>query len=159
MMKQLLISGAALAAVLAISAPAQATTTYFSGSTTAQAPSGLTPVVAFTAPGAAHVDVTVTDCCIVGDNYATFVDGNYIGSTPSVPLNGPTLSSATFAAILGAGPNHDFQLADLYLGILPAGVNVTIAAPEPASWALMMVGMFGLGGALRARKSIKSQVA
>jgi hypothetical protein len=159
MMKQILIAGTAMAAALALTGAAQAATTYFSGSTTAQSPSGLTPVVDFTAPGGAKVDVTVTDCCIVGDYYATYVDGSYIGTTPYEPEYGSSSgypnSSATFVTTLGPGTSHDFQLADQTDFLLPAGVSVTItsAVPEPASWALMLTGVFGLGAALRARRS------
>src|SRR5579875_3957468 len=112
MLKNVLLSGAALAGALVLSAPAQATTVYASGATTASSPGGLTPLITFSAPGGTKVDVTVTDCCIGGDYYATYLDGGYIGTTPFVPEYGSTLSSATFVATLGAGPTHTLQMAD-----------------------------------------------
>jgi hypothetical protein len=159
MTKQLLVAGAALAATLALTATAHADV-YFSGGVTANSPSGLTPVVDFSAPGGTTVDVTVTDCCIVGDYYATYVDGTYIGTTPFEPEFGsgsgfPT-SSATFVTTLSAGPDHTFQLADQTDFLLPAGafVEISSAAPEPTTWALMMMGVFGLGAALRRSRKV-----
>jgi hypothetical protein len=166
MLKQAMISGAALAAALALTAPAHAATTYFSGYTTAESPSGLTPDIAFSAPAGAKVDVYVLDCCIVGDYYATYLDGAYLGTTPYEPeygsASGYPNSSGTFAGTLGPGGTHYVQLADQTDFYLPAGVYVDVysAAPEPATWGLMLMGVFGLGGALRARKSrlLKPQV-
>ena len=159
MMKQVLAGGAAMAAVLALTAPASAAI-YFSGGVTAQAPSGLTPVTNFTAPGGTKVDVYVDDCCIVGDYYATYVDGGYIGTTPYEPpfgsASGYPNSSATFVTTLGAGSSHNFQLADQWTGLLPAGAYVeiySVGVPEPAAWTLMLMGVAGLGAALRSRRS------
>lgn len=163
MLKQTLALGAALAAALAITAPAHATT-YASGGLTAQSPSGLSGVVNFSAPSFGGVSVTVTDCCIVGDYYSAFLDGVLIGTTPVVPINGPTLSSATFLATLGAGTSHTFSVADQTSFQLPAGLSYDIESaaggvPEPTAWALMLMGMFGLGGALRANRSGKFRTA
>jgi hypothetical protein len=157
MMKKILASGAAMAAALALTAPAQAVTLY-SGFLTANAPSGVTQNASFSGPSSQAVKVFVQDCCIVADNYATYLDGNYIGTTPPVPAFGPTLSSATFLATLGLGTSHNVQLVDQYLGLLPAGVYVQIdSVPEPESWAMMLTGTFLMGGALRARRSRKSE--
>ncbi|HSZ52308.1 MAG TPA: PEP-CTERM sorting domain-containing protein [Caulobacteraceae bacterium] len=157
-MKQILASGAAMAAALALTAPANATI-YFSGGVTAQSPSGLTPVTDFTAPGGTKVDVLVQDCCVVGDYYATYVDGGYIGTTPYEPPFGSSSgfpnSQATFVTTLGAGSSHNFQLADQWFGDLPAGafVEISSAVPEPAAWSMMLIGVFGIGAALRTRRS------
>jgi hypothetical protein len=155
MTKKTLIGGAAMVAAMML-APAAYATTYFSGSTTASA-TGSTPVIDFTAPGGTAVDVTVTDCCVVGDYYATFVDGSYLGTTPYEPEygsgSGYPNSSATFMTTLSAGTSHDFQLVDQTDFYLPAGLSVVIAdapaVPEPTSWAMMLVGTLGIGAALR----------
>ncbi len=143
-----------MAAALAVTAPAIAGTIYASGSTTAQSPSGLTPVIDFVAPGGTEVDVTVSDCCVGGDYYATYLDGGYIGTTPYVPEYGTTLSSATFTAMLGAGLDHTLQMADQTDFYLPAGLSYEVtsavsAAPEPATWSMMLAGIFGIGAVLR----------
>ena len=153
MFRNALISGAAIAAAFSICAPAQAAT-YFADYVTAQAPDGFTEIPVFAAPGGTLVDFHVVDCCIVGDNYTAYLDGVNIGTTPAVALYGPTLSEATFQGTLGPGASHSFYLQDQILSILPAGVYVEInsAAPEPAAWALMMVGVGGMGAALRTRR-------
>jgi hypothetical protein len=89
--------------------------------------------------------VTVNDCCIVGDYYATYIDGNLIGTTPYVPLYGPTLSTATFSLVLSGGA-HTFQLKDQITDILPAGVYVQVeSVPETSTWVMMLAGFAGLG--------------
>lgn len=159
MMKRTLVTGVAMAAALAVVAPANATV-YFAGYTTANSPSGLTPVIPFTAPGGTKVDVFVDDCCIVGDYYATYLDGTYLGTTPYEPVFGSSSgypnSSATFVGTLAPGSSHDVQLADQTDYLLPAGVYVEVssaAVPEPASWGLMLIGVFGIGAGLRTRRS------
>jgi hypothetical protein len=152
MMTKSSISIAALVVAMALNAPAHATT-YFSGSLTANAPTGMSQIISFSAPGGTDVDVTVTDCCIGGDYYAAYVDGAYIGTTPFEPEYGSTLSSATFLTTLGVGPSHEFYVVDQTDFLLPAGLSATISAvPEPATWSLMLMGVFGLGAGLRARR-------
>jgi hypothetical protein len=160
MIKQVLIAGAAMAAALAVTAPADAGTTYLSVNTTAGSPSGLTPVIDFAAPANAKVDVFVQDCCVVGDYYATYVDGGLIGTTPYEPEYGSGSgfpnSSATFVTTLGPGTSHDVQLADQTDFFLPAGVYIDITSasvPEPVTLALMLMGVVGLGAALRTNRS------
>jgi len=153
MFKQSLIAATAMAAAVALTAPAHATN-YYSGFTTANGPTGYTPVVGFSAPSSTQVNVLVQDCCVVGDYYALYVDGGYVGSTPFEPIGGSTLSAANFLTVLAAGTSHTFQLLDLTTAILPAGVYVQIdSVPEPASWALMLMGFGALGVALRTRRS------
>ena len=52
---------------------------------------------------AQQVTVTVTDGYIVGDNFAVYVDGALIGTTPAVLLRGPTYSTGTFTTTLEPG--------------------------------------------------------
>jgi hypothetical protein len=158
MLKNILLAGGAMAAALALSAPADATV-YWSGSLTATSPGATSQTVSFTAPAGQKVDVTVTDCCIVGDYYATYLDGSYIGTTPYEPeygsASGYPNSSATFVAYLGAGSSHSLYVVDQTDFFLPAGLSaeVTSAVPEPAAWTMMLLGAFGLGTAMRTRRS------
>ncbi|HKR87036.1 MAG TPA: PEPxxWA-CTERM sorting domain-containing protein, partial [Phenylobacterium sp.] len=50
-----------------------------------------------------------------------------------------------------AGPNQ-FYVFGFQDGDLPNYVAESIAVPEPATWAMMLTGFFGLGGMLRARR-------
>ena len=156
MFKSILFSGAALAGMLVHAPPAQAVSFYASGATTASSPGGATPLITFTAPGGEWVGVVVTDCCIGGDYYATYLDGSYLGTTPFEPEYGSQVSSATFFAKPAPGSLHTLQMFDQTDFLLPAGLDYEVFQPldfpEPASWALMLVGAFGLGGALRARR-------
>ncbi len=82
-----------------------------------------------------QISVTVTDRYIVGDNFAIYVDGNLLGTTPAVPLRGPAYSTGTFTMTLEAG-THLITIQDVggiayYLGgalyMIPAGYFVDIA--------------------------------
>ncbi len=59
-----------------------------------------------------QITVTVTDGYIVGDNFAVYVDGNLLGTTPAVPLRGPTYSTGTFTTTLEAG-THLITIQDV----------------------------------------------
>jgi hypothetical protein len=88
----------------------------------------------------------------------------HIGTTPFEPQFGSVNSTATFLAHLSAGASHTFQVFDQTDFFLPAGLSYEIqdhigGVPEPASWALMLVGFFGLGGALRASRAAKFKAA
>lgn len=81
-----------------------------------------------------QVTITVTDGYIVGDNFAVYVDGALIGTTPAVALRGPTYSTGTFTTTLDAG-THVITIQDVggiayYRGgaryMIPAGYFVDI---------------------------------
>ena len=79
----------------------------------------------------ALLTVTVADCCIVGDFYAVYVDGEIIGITPEVELFGPTLSSGSASVVLGPGV-HMIEIRNMLEGFgepgstgCPAGYTVT----------------------------------
>ena len=96
----------------------------------------------FTVTQAETVSVTVTDEYIVGDNYAVYIDGSTIGTTPPEPLYGPTYSEGTFTASVQAG-THLITVQDIggiqyydqgYTFMIPAGYSVSISfvsAPKP----------------------------
>ncbi len=154
MLKKALLVSAAMVAAAAFAPSAAFAGVIASGSSTAVAPSGLSPLIDFTSPFAGDVAVTITDCCIVGDYYKTWVDGVVIGTTPIVVVEGPTYSSGTFSALVTAGVNT-LQVQDLLTlpggvfpdgsSILPAGFSYSVATPEPSTWAMMLLGFAGLG--------------
>jgi hypothetical protein len=149
MLKKALLVSTALVGLAAVSAPASAGEhVIFSADTTAASPSGMTPVLSFTTTAAFPVEVTVVDCCVVGDYYATWLNGVNIGTTPFEPefgsASGFPNSMATFIGHVVAGTNT-IQLVDQTDFLLPAGVSVTVSAPEPSTWAMMLLGFAGLG--------------
>jgi hypothetical protein len=149
-----LLIGAAMVAAAAFAPSAAFAGVIASGSSTANPPSGLSPVIDFTSAFKTTVEVTITDCCIVGDYYKTWVDGVDVGTTPIVVVEGPTYSSGTFAAAVTAGVNT-LQVQDLLMlpngnfpdgsPVLPAGFSYSISAPEASSLAMMLIGFAGLG--------------
>jgi PEP-CTERM motif len=154
MLKKALLVSAAMVAAAAFAPSAAFAGVIASGSSTSVAPSGYSPVIDFTSPFTGKVDVTITDCCITGDYYKTWVDGVVVGTTPIVPVEGPTLSSGTFSALVTAGTDT-LQVQDLLsltlttfpngASVLPAGFSYSIATPEPSTWAMMLLGFAGLG--------------
>ena len=77
-------------------------------------------------------------------NYYTFVN------TPQTPYFTGTYNAPTFA------PGVSYHWADATGG----DALIITALPEPAAWALMLVGFAGLGGALRAsRRSLSDETA
>jgi hypothetical protein len=179
MIRNVLLAGAAVAAVGAISAPALAdnivpNTWYAFGFTTTGTPlfgpgfaAGTSPagVLAPTAPWTitlAHPALlTVTDVEISGDTFSMFDNGIALGPM-SVPVpSGSTVGECISCALADPNFSHGYFL-------LPAGVNVItgiqdgvinfgdgdfmVSVPEPATWSLMLLGFGGLGAALRSRR-------
>lgn len=81
------------------------------------------------------ITVSVTDCCIVGDYYAVYINQTRIGTTPYEPYNGSTPSQGTFSALVGPG-SHRISIQDigglaLYKQgnsiMIPAGYDVSIS--------------------------------
>lgn len=86
------------------------------------------------------VSVSVVDCCRVGDNYAVYIDGGLIGTTPQRALGGDTPSKGTFARYVPAGL-HVVTVQDLggikyynegVTSMIPAGYEVVISRTAPA---------------------------
>lgn len=86
----------------------------------------------------ADFDVTLSGSALF--NPATAFNGDQgVGRRISYDFGGAVVNSITFAST-----GNSFEFDNLAAGV--AG-----AVPEPATWAMMLVGFFGLGAALRAQ--------
>jgi len=126
--------------------------------------------------GAGGAYFSFSDCCVVGDVYKIgFNNGfgtlttttTFSGySTPFVNNLGPYASTfapdwlnnsfSHFQILLTAG-TYKVTVKDTHLatnGTYPAGFGFRLDnnVPEPATWALMLGGVFGVGASLRARR-------
>lgn len=98
------------------------------------------------------------------DDSFIYVDGVLFGQNPGV--HGVTNVDFT-SSMLNAG-NHNITVfyadrentgAFLSLNLLSSGIIINPGVPEPATWAMMLMGFGGLGAALRARRRQASAVA
>lgn len=124
--------------------------------------------------------VEITDWAVISDQFAVYVNGYLRLTTPAVknwialgnasPFDPPYTTDASTAYHSGfysAGHIHvtpgdiitfrDISIPPLGVGQGPfpdGTIAVRGAIPEPASWALMIVGMGALGASLRARRRL-----
>ena len=153
-------SGTANAATLVIGSGWQNDTLVAAGSPTSQSP------WSFTITGPATL--SVTDSFISGDTFT--LSGGVTGITTFYAGAADVRSTGTYGAswlnpiyskfstVLGAG-SYSFSLTGPGQGGVPAGLGVRLddgdlvgAVPEPAAWALMLIGFGFVGGALRSSK-------
>ncbi|MGZ3278773.1 MAG: PEP-CTERM sorting domain-containing protein [Caulobacteraceae bacterium] len=112
-----------------------------------------------------HVN-TVTKVVTSGIDVST-VNGPAMGIEYSPPADLPYMIGEPYSGPACAGGGScvgEFTgggLGVLFLNPLSATITVDgvlpddfAAIPEPASWAMMLIGLFGLGGALRSRRPI-----
>ena len=132
-------------------------------------PSGvLAPSAPWTITLSKPATLTVTDVEVSGDQFTFFDNGVLLGTTsPPVPF-AQFVGECISCALASSNFSHGFFT-------LPAGVNVitgvydggagfgdgdfVVGVPEPASWALMLIGVSGLGVALRSRRKAAAALA
>jgi hypothetical protein len=187
MFRKILCAGAAAAALAAISAPAQAADNITTGQWYAFAfgatgaaltgggvpgtsPNGVSaPSAPWTITLSKPATLIVTDVETSGDQFTLSDNGTLLGttSTPvpfadfvgeciSCALSNPDYSHGFFK--LAAGTNVITGTFDGVVGFGDGDFEV-VSVPEPASWALMLVGVGGLGAALRSRRKISAALA
>ena len=95
---------------------------------------------------------TVTNISGNGTN-VTFAGGQVVVDTPVSLVDGTNLLTFSYTSL--AGPDHaGFQgLGDEGWGVRQIQVTGAAQVPEPATWAMMLVGFAGLGAALRMRRA------
>lgn len=85
------------------------------------------------------------------DPAGAIINGVETQLSAALPLNGS--NSGSFVFNLAAGDTYGFYVFDTD-GVLGRGEILfsTTGVPEPASWAMMLVGFFAIGGAARATR-------
>jgi hypothetical protein len=106
-----------------------------------------TAIISATLTGSgAPASVTVTS----DDDAFVYVDGLYVGGNPGV--HGAETTTISLGDLTGSHSLEVFY-ADRAQVDAVLGVNVTGAAvPEPATWAVMLLGFGGIGAAMRSRR-------
>lgn len=144
-----MIAGAALMGAATVASHAAATTiTVFEGYNYSSADSSLYAVA---------TPIALSDLIIGATNFGAVAAGTYSASVGDNEASGAqgyvyaaagsNSASGTFGSVLGD--------ADQNIAATTQVGTLTLGVPEPASWALMLVGFAGLGVALRSsRKAI-----
>lgn len=89
------------------------------------------------------------------DDAFVYVNGKYVGGNPGV--HGVETNTFDFSPLAGANSIEVFYADRAQTGAsLSFNVSniVTSAVPEPATWAMMLVGLGGLGVAMRSRRRL-----
>jgi hypothetical protein len=113
--------------------------------------------------------VKITDLFVVGDSFGIYVNGVFVHNTPSVPdwthygsnpHDPPYTIDADAAYASGFFSTGKIQLhagdilslTDISLPQSFSDGTVAVEAiPEPAAWAMLLLGLAGLGAALRSK--------
>jgi hypothetical protein len=138
----------------------------------------LTGDIGFVAPFGREITITITDLGTAantrtGSVYEVLLDANQLGVTSATAIDAPTFSSGSFSLVVAAG-FHDLGIWDFistfqgfsspYGGVVDpdfaqANVSVLVTeAPEPASWALMGIGLVSLSMIAHRRKRTQTAV-
>ena len=182
LLRNTFLAGAAIFAAAAVSAPAQADnitsgtwyafgfsstgTALFGGGAPGTNPNGVSaPTAPWTITLTSPETLTVVDVEASGDQFTLFDNGvnigttsapgfgSYVGECISCALADSNFSRGTFT--LGAGTHSITGVFDGFVGYGDGDFQVS-GVPEPAAWALMLVGFGALGTSLRARRKASS---
>jgi len=96
-----------------------------------------------------------------GDHYyEVFIDGAKIGSGTTTD-NATWLANGSSAVKLNAGQSYTLAFKGTYSGDTTSFIDAVSmnAVPEPATWAMMIVGMGGIGASMRRRPRVRMVAA
>lgn len=156
------IAGAAFAAAIAVGAPAaaHAGTTIISFGNTPGTSGQFTDVYTFSFPTAGRVSVTVNSTDSGSRTNVNFRNnGVTLNGTPlSVISSGvvellQVINQPVAAGLQTLSVSGSAQKLGSYSG------TITFAVPEPATWAMMILGMGAVGFAMRRRRPAKAALA
>lgn len=99
------------------------------------------------------------------EDLSFFVNGNLIGTVSPTAQNQPISfanGSFQFTGFSGFGPNTTLSISStgtFGVDAILDNLSVSGAVPEPATWALMIMGFGAVGGAMRRRAKVRTTVA
>jgi hypothetical protein len=177
------VLAAAMTAAIVISAPASAATVSFAGDTTGSptfnrpaGTSGLSSIGTAVAYDFYTFSVDTAGSYALAaissfDNYLLLYQGAFDpassltnlvaanddgGGGSNALLTNALLSGTSYTVVVTGFSNSDVGIYGL--GISGPGAISVAAVPEPATWALMILGFGAVGGAMRRRQSVKATV-
>jgi hypothetical protein len=101
---------------------------------------------------------TSTQLQAQADNSAQLIQFDLFSGTPTGPhtpiATSPLATSSLLSEVLGPG-DYFVQVTNIAVnGEVESGSLITASVPEPATWALMILGAGAIGGALRGRRRL-----
>lgn len=113
-------------------------------------------------PGYAGLDTAVKSCndvaCIEGtgdppDTATRSANGDVVSFLFSTPITGPSAGFSIYTNALGFTDPPSAMIIDAAGDISLAPTFAPAGVPEPSTWAMMLLGLAGMGAALRRAKS------
>jgi len=165
--KSILVSAATLGACIAASSVSAGTIVEALGAWTFSASAPISPIPAKRLDPSNTYDFTFS---WTGPEADAFLQSKAAGPTPvlqyqlfsGVPGAGGAFQAQSVER-LGASITFNAQPGNYYAQVTPSEIKgvgaLPSGVPEPATWALMAIGLGGLGAAIRARRALAATVA
>ena len=103
------------------------------------------------------ISAFLQDCCIAGDQFALFLNGVQLVPTATSTPGGNFNYSFQNIALAQGSNLFNVQVTALAAGFTSGGASyqfsaVTPGVPEPATWAMMLLGFGAIGAGMRHRR-------